>query len=264
MEVFLSMNNNSTSVLISQDARELTPEEKLSPIDMQNLDFVEVVDKVLAVNEIREEIGEEWLEGYRQALLEDARLGHKRFLDIVRRYNRIFPNNPILIPSEADTIAGWLQRPEPEVIWDIEELMGQGTSLIIAGNVGIGKSWETMHLTFQLRLGGTWHGLQCRQLMPIYVGLESTENQMQRRIRKLASIYPDVRDINFVAAKGADYRLNTQSGKENLFALLRGYGQNFGVIILDPLALFIEGKLEKVDWNNEVEPSLTEIKEEFG
>lgn len=261
--------NGSTDVRESQhitrreDLRELTPEEKLSPIDLENLNFEEALDRILATNEIRAEIGEEHLDEYRQALMEDAGLGSKKFLDLVRWYNEKNPDNPIPIPSEADTVAGWLRRPDLEVVWDIEQLMAQGTTLIIAGNVGIGKSWETMHLAFQFRLGGTWHGLQCRQLAPIYVGLESTENQMQRRIRKIASIYPDVRDINFVAGKGNDYRLNTQSGKGNLFALLGRYGQNFGVVILDPLALFIEGKLEKVDWNGEVEPVLTEIKQEF-
>jgi len=161
-------------------------------------------------------------------------------------------------------VAAWLRRPERQVTWDIDQLMAQGTTLIIAGNVGIGKSWETKHLAFQFRLGGAWHGLRCRQLSPIYLGLELTENQMQRRIRKLASIYPDVTDINFLARKGVDYRLNTESGRSNLFDLLRGYGQDFGVVILDPLALFVEGKLEKIDWNGEVEPVLNQIKHDFG
>ena len=246
------------------EARELTPEEKLSPIDLENLNLEDALDRILAVNEIREEIGEEHLDEYRQALMEDAGLGSKKFLDLVNWYNSKYPDTPILIPSETDTVAAWLRRPELQVTWDIEQLMSQGTTSMIAGNVGIGKSWETMHLAFQFRSGRTWHGLHCRQLTPIYLGLESTENQMQRRIRKLASIYPDVTDINFLARKGVNYRLNTQSGKSNLFDLLRGYGQNFGVVILDPLALFIDGKLEKVDWNGEIEPVLTQIKHDFG
>lgn len=259
------MNNNSTHVRNSQDARELSPQEKLSPIDQEAL--LQIYDRAIEKTNLLPQDTEEDCLNYQMvmdAINEDAGLGSKQFLDIVQWLNGKFPDNPIPIPSEADTVAGWLRRPETQVVWDIEQLMAQGTTLIIAGNVGIGKSWETMHLTFQFRLGGIWHGLRCRQLAPIYVGLESTENQMQRRIRKLASIYPDVRDINFVARKGADYRLNTESGKRGLFDLLRGYGQNFGVVILDPLALFIEGKLEQVDWNGEVEPVLTQIKAEFG
>ena len=72
-----------------------------------------------------------------------------------------------LNPPGRTTVNGWLGRPEEQVIWDIEQLMAQGTTLIIAGNVGIGKSWETLHLAFQFRLGGKWHGLPTRQLMPI-------------------------------------------------------------------------------------------------
>jgi hypothetical protein len=41
------------------ELRELTPEEMLSPIDQDNLNFEEVIDKILASEEIREEIGEE-------------------------------------------------------------------------------------------------------------------------------------------------------------------------------------------------------------
>lgn len=161
------------------------------------------------------------------------------------------------------TVNGWLRRPEPETEWDIKQLMAQGTTLVIAGNVGIGKTFETMHLAFQFRLGGHWHGLPCRQLMPIYINLELTEKQMQKRIKKLSQQYPDVRDINFVAAKGINFRLNNPSGRENLLFLLRSYRQEFGVIILDPLALFVDGELHKVDWNGAVEPVLTAIKKEF-
>lgn len=167
------------------------------------------------------------------------------------------------------TVNGWLKKPIPPIQWDIEQLMAQGTTLAIAGNTGIGKSWETMHLAYQFRLGGKWHGLPCRQLMPICVNLELTDNQMLTRIRKLDMTYPkeqypQVKQIPFVAAKGEDYRLNSLPGKDKLLQRLRSYGMEFGLIILDPLALFIKGKLEKVDWNNEVEPVLNEIKREFG
>jgi RecA-family ATPase len=162
------------------------------------------------------------------------------------------------------TVNGWLRKLQPEIIWDIKQLMAQGTTTIISGNTGIGKSWETKHLAFQFRLGGKWHGLPCRQLTPIYICLELTDRQMQRRIRKLAPIYPTVKDINFLAHKGYDYRLNTNLGRDNLLKQLRSFNQNFGVIMLDPLASFIKGKVQEVDWNNEVEPFLTKIKLEFG
>lgn len=161
------------------------------------------------------------------------------------------------------TVNGWLRRPEPQMTWDINQLMAKGTTTIISGNTGIGKSWETKHLAFQFRLGGSWHGLPCRQLIPIYICLELTDNQMQKRIKKLAPIYPAVRDINFLAHKGYDYRLNTNLGRDNLFKLLRSFNQEFGVVMLDPLASFIKGKVDQIDWNNEVEPFLTMIKLEF-
>lgn len=167
-----------------------------------------------------------------------------------------------------DTVGIWLEKPPISIDWDIDQILAKGTTLIIAGNVGIGKSWESVHLAFQLRLGRKWHGLQCRELMPFYLSLEFTENQMQKRIQKLAKsyskdIYP-LEEIRIVADKGGNYKLNDDEGKKNLFNLLRQDKMRPPqVIILDPLSLFIKGQLHKVDWNNEIEPVLNEIKAEF-
>ena len=164
------------------------------------------------------------------------------------------------------TMAVWLERPRTQIEWDIDQVLPKGTTSIISGNTGIGKSWESQHLAIQFRLGGKWHNLQCRQLKPLYISLEFTENQMQRRVEKLAKVYSkdwdSIADVEFVARKGSDFRLNTEEGKKNLFSELEKH--KFEVLILDPLALFIKGKLTEVDWNNKVEPVLNEIKEEFG
>lgn len=167
-----------------------------------------------------------------------------------------------------DSVRGWLEKPPIEIDWDIVQILAKGTTLIIAGNVGIGKSWESVHLAFQFRLGGKWHGLQCRQLMPLYLSLEFTQNQMQKRVQKLAKIYSKdmnaLEEIRIVADKGGNYKLNTDEGRNNLFNLLRQDKMRPPeVVILDPLSLFIKGKMEKVDWNNEIEPVLNEIKTEF-
>jgi len=91
--------------------------------------------------------------------------------------------------------------------------MAQGTTLIIAGNTGIGKSWETMHLAFRFFLGHKWHGLMCRQLLPIYITTELTERQMKRRLDKLAPQYPDAKGLHFIAGKHNNYRFNESTGK---------------------------------------------------
>jgi len=163
----------------------------------------------------------------------------------------------------GETVEGWLNRPVPKTQWDIEQLLATQTTLIIGGVSGIGKTWESEHLAFKFRQGERWHGLQCRKLTPLYITLELNDRQMQKRMAKLAQIYPTVRDIHFLAREGANYKLNTDEGKKNLFEELRKY-QPFEVLILDPLSLFIKGKIEQVDWNNEIEPVLSEIKREFG
>lgn len=167
-----------------------------------------------------------------------------------------------------DSVRGWLEKPPIETDWDIVQILAKGTTLIMAGNVGIGKSWESVHLAFQFRLGGKWQGLQCRQLMPLYLNLEFTPNQMQKRVQKLAKAYfkdiYSLEEIRIVADKGGNYKLNTEEGRNNLFTLLRQDKMRPPeVIILDPLSLFVDGKIEQVDWNKEIEPVLNEIKTEF-
>jgi len=163
-------------------------------------------------------------------------------------------------------VAVWLERPQIQTEWDIDQVLAKGTTLIISGNTGMGKSWESKHLAIQSKLGGKWHNLQCRQLRPLYISLEFTDNQMQKRVEKLARVYSKdldaIADVEFLARKGSNFKLNTEEGKENLFNELRKH--KFEVLILDPLALFIGGKLTDVDWNNKVEPVLNEIKKEFG
>ncbi|MFC1955178.1 AAA family ATPase [Chloroflexota bacterium] len=165
-------------------------------------------------------------------------------------------------PEFNTTVNGWLKRPEVQKTWDIEQLMAKGTTLIISGNTGIGKSWETKHLAFRFYSGQKWHGLQCRKLTPIYITTELTENQMRRRLKKLAPQYPDAKGIHFIANKHENYRLNTSTGRNNLFGLLNSkcVDGKFGVVILDPLAMFIDSEIQKVDWNKQVEPVLTELK----
>lgn len=168
------------------------------------------------------------------------------------------------IPGEEDTVAGWIAKPDTPIEWTIDQLMSEGTDLYISGGTGLCKSWDTMRLCFEFETGGMWHNLRCKRLHPIYISLELTENQMKPRIRKLAEQYPAVRDAHFLARKGCDYRLNTRQGRDNLRALLYDYGGDFGVIVLDPLSLFIKGQMDRIDWNNDLYPVLVELKKEFG
>jgi hypothetical protein len=164
-------DNNSTNVSQNQpitrreDARELTPQERLSPIDLENLDFEEVVDRILATNEIREEIGEEHLDDYKQALLEDASIGSKRFLDLVNWYNSKYPDTPILIPS--DYVRDVREATEPD--WIIPGIAVRNNTTLLYGDAGVGKTTFYLHLADALMNGSEFAGIQCSRCKPLII-----------------------------------------------------------------------------------------------
>jgi hypothetical protein len=167
--IFMSDNNahvhNSQSITKREDARDLSPEEKLSPIDQQNLNYEEVLDKVLSINEIRESIGEEHVDDYRQALMEDFELGSKKLLDLVEWYNAKFPNNPILIPS--DYVTDVREAAEPD--WIINGIAVKNNTGMFHGEAGVGKTTLYLHLTDALMNGSAFAGIQCTRCKPLII-----------------------------------------------------------------------------------------------
>jgi len=158
-------NIESPHITRREDARELTPQERLSPIDLENLNFEEAVDRVLATEAIREEIGEEHLDDYRQALLEDARLGSKRFLDLVKWHNDQCPNTPILIPS--DYVGDVRETTEPD--WIIPGIAVRNNSSLLYGDAGVGKTTFYLHIVDALMNGEEFIGIQCSRCKPLVI-----------------------------------------------------------------------------------------------
>jgi archaellum biogenesis ATPase FlaH len=164
-------NNNSTNVSQSQhitrwgDARELTPEERLSSIDLENLDFEGAVDRILAIEAIRQEIGEEHLDEYREALLEDASLGSKKFLDLVNWYNSKYPDTPILIPS--DYVGDVQEVAEPD--WVIPGIAVRNNTTLLYGDAGVGKTTFYLHLVDALANGQEFVGIQCSKCKALVI-----------------------------------------------------------------------------------------------
>lgn len=156
---------NNQAVTRREDARELSPSESLSPIDLESLEFGEVVDRILAVPSIREEIGEEHLDDYRKALMEDAGLGSKAFLDLVRWYNEECPHAPILIPS--DYVVDVREATEPD--WVIPGIAVRHNTTLIYGDAGVGKTTFYLYLADALTNGGEFVGIQCGRCRPLIV-----------------------------------------------------------------------------------------------
>ena len=94
METLQQTNRTSRIIYSPEDARELTPEEKLSPLDLAIYD--RVIEKADLLPKDRKE---DYLD-YQiviDAINEDCCIGSKRFLDTVRWLNDRFPIELILL-----------------------------------------------------------------------------------------------------------------------------------------------------------------------
>ena len=157
--------SNNQAITRRNDARELTPEEKLSPIDLQNLDFEEALDRILSNEGIRASIGEEHMDAYREALVEDIGLGSKQFLNSIEWYNTQCPDNPILIPS--DYVADVREATEPD--WIIPGIAVKNNTGLLYGDAGVGKTTLYLYLTDALMNGTEFAGIQCTKCKPLII-----------------------------------------------------------------------------------------------
>ncbi len=177
-----------------EDARELTPQERLSPLDQENLDFEEAVDRILATEEIRESFvekyGEEHLEeylyDYRQALMEDAGLGSKKFLDLVRWYNKKFPANPILIPSDYGITPAEVELPD----WLVPGLALRNGLTLFYGEAGSYKTTLTIYMGYALITGTDFFGIPIDgNYKVLYVEQDQSLSILKDQIQKIG--YPE-------------------------------------------------------------------------
>jgi len=162
-----------------EDAREI---EQLSLIDLENLSFEEVVDRILAIEAIREEIGEEHLDEYKQALMEDARLGSKTFLDLVRWYNEKCPDTPILIPSDYGINTAEAELPD----WLISGLVLRNGLTLFYGDAGSYKTTLTLHMGYSLMTGTEFFGIPIDgRHKVLYVEQDESINILKDQVQKI-------------------------------------------------------------------------------
>jgi len=176
------VKTQSQPITRQEDARELTPEEKLSPIDLENLNFEEAVDRILATNEIREAIGEEWLDNYRQALMEDVGLGSKSILDLVKWYNDQYPNTPILIPSDYGINTAEVELPD----WLVSGLVLRNGLTLFYGDAGSYKTTMTLYMGYSLMTGTEFFGIPIDgRYKVLYVEQDESINILKDQVQKI-------------------------------------------------------------------------------
>jgi len=164
----MSQDNNRTNELESQpitrleDAKELLPEEKLSPLDY------EIYERVIEKAKLLPQETEEDCLNYQMvmdAINEDVHLGSMQFLNIVRWLNEKFPDNPILIPS--DYVGDVREATEPD--WIIPGVAVRNNTTLIYGDAGVGKTTFYLYLADALMNGSEFAGIQCTRCKPLII-----------------------------------------------------------------------------------------------
>ena len=251
-EIYLTMNDNNTRVRHSQAitrrdaARDLSPEEKLLPIDQGIIE--EALDRIFSNNEIREYIGEEDVDGYRAALMEDASIGHKRVLDVVRWHNNRFPNTPVLIPSDkflgrglSDMHDHPLHKSEVIIGDERNTMLAKGARVAMLGQPKSTKTCLAIQMSLDLASGGTFLGRYpvSNPNNVLYLNFELDEALFEERIMlvKNALSYQDTPRFKQLTLLGNDIPLlDTKKGHDQLKAILdmhKSSGFPVEVLVLD-------------------------------
>jgi RecA-family ATPase len=155
-------NIQSQPITRREDARELTPEERLSPLDLAIYD--RVIEKA---NLLPKETEEAYL-NYQiviNAIKEDCGMCSKQFLYIVQWLNDRVPGELILIPS--DYVGDVREATEPD--WSIHGIAVRNNTTLFYGDAGVGKTTFYLYLVDALMSGGEFVGIQCSRCKPLVI-----------------------------------------------------------------------------------------------
>ena len=151
----MTQEYTSTRVLRSQDARELSPQERLSPLDL------EVYERAMEKARLLQEEDYWVVDAIKEAVI----LGSKELVDIARWLNDEFPDDPILIPS--DYVGDVREAMEPD--WIIPGIAVRNNTTLLYGDAGIGKTTFYLYLADALMNGSEFVGIQCNRCKPLII-----------------------------------------------------------------------------------------------
>lgn len=176
METTPQTNTESEPITGREDARELTPEERLSPIDLAIYD--RVIEKAKQLPE-----QDYWAMG---SIKEAAGIGSHKFLTWVHRLNERFPDNPILIPSDYVTNLTEVELPD----WLVPGLVLRNGLTLFYGEAGSYKTILTIYLGHALMTGTDFFGIPVDgNYKVLYVEQDESLNILKDQVQKIG--YPE-------------------------------------------------------------------------
>jgi hypothetical protein len=170
--------NNSTDVLISQpitrreEARDLLPQDKLSPFDLDIYNKVIEKAKLLLQDTLKDYMDYQIII---DSIQESCAVGSNDLVDIARWLNEKYPDNPIFIPS--DYVGDVLDFEEPD--WIIPGIAVRNNTTLMTGDAGVGKTTLYLYLADVLMQGSEFFGIQCEQCKPLIICQDEDHNLLR-------------------------------------------------------------------------------------
>ena len=179
---------NTQPITIREDARELTPQEKLSPQDIEEL-YDSIIEKAkgLPGNELDRQ-------GLIDAINEAARLGSKDFLDWVRWIEHKIRNQALTARQLLEDLPQTTTSRPSHIAGGI---MGHEEKRITYALPKHLKTMEAMVEGFHIAGGRSYLGFDVTQGKVLYIGLEGTLVKLRARIVKMMQNFPEESWGNF-------------------------------------------------------------------
>lgn len=217
-----------------EDARELTPQEKLSPQDIEEL-YDSIIEKAkgLPGNELDRQ-------GLIDAINEAARLGSKDFLDWVRWIEHKIRNQALTARQLLEDLPQTTTNRPSHIAGGI---MGHEEKRITYALPKHLKTMEAMVEGFHIAGGRSYLGFDVTQGKVLYIGLEGTLVKLRARIVKMMQNFPEESwgNFRFVILKPGERNVG------RIEELIREHKPD--LTIIDPLTNLLkkEDKKEDVD-----------------
>jgi len=229
--------NNSTDVRRSQaitrreDARELLPEEKLSPLDLEIYDRVIEKAKLLPGNELDRQM-------VIDAINEAAGLGSKEFLHWAK-WLGIERTSENQILTLRDIIGQRL----PDIDYYITDILRAKGYIALIGKRKAGKSLLVTLLALCLAVGREWLTMRVKPegVIVLYLNYEISHEKFMERLQDMSGAMEITPDDKFMLKTVEKIPLDTEKGIKEMAELIRSCREKPQVVILDPRYGFMDG-----------------------